>query len=71
MFQGIVMSGVVLTIELFPEQTRYSSELLGSFVWTTGLVIMSSIAYLLRDYSWRHLQIVLSCFSVLSLVQYW
>lgn len=69
--QGIVMSGVVFTLELFPEQTRYTSEVLGSFIWTTGLVIMSCIAFLLRHYSWRHLQIVLSCFSLLSVVQYW
>lgn len=69
--QGLVMSSSVFTLELFPEKTRFLCELTGSFVWTTGLLIMSAIAYMLRDYSWRYLQITLSCFSVLSLIQYW
>ncbi|XP_061172477.1 organic cation transporter protein-like isoform X1 [Saccostrea echinata] len=69
--QGMVMSGVVFTLELFPEQGRFYSEVIGSCVWSTGLIIMSAIAYLLQNYSWRYLQITLTCFSVLSLFQYW
>ncbi|XP_078315174.1 organic cation transporter protein-like [Crassostrea virginica] len=69
--QGMVMSGSVIALELFPEKSRFWCELCGSLVWTTGLIIMSGIAYLLQNYSWRYLQITLSCFSVLSLIQYW
>nr|XP_011427430.3 organic cation transporter protein [Crassostrea gigas] len=69
--QGMVMSAAVFTVELFPEKTRYLSKLTGSFMFTTGLVLMSAIAYLLRSYPWRYLQITLSCFSLLSLIQYW
>lgn len=69
--QGMVMSDAVFTIELFPEKTRYLCKLVGSFMFTTGLVFMSAIAYLLQSYPWRYLQITLSCFSLLSLIQYW
>lgn len=68
---GMILPAGVFTLELFPEKTRFVCEIMGSMFWTTGLVIMSGIAYLLQDYSWRYLQIVLSCFSLLSLIQYW
>lgn len=69
--QGIVMSGSVFALELFPQKIRFICELSGSFVWTTGLLVFSALAYLLQNYSWRYLQITLSCFSFLSLIQYW
>ncbi|XP_048735641.2 solute carrier family 22 member 16-like [Ostrea edulis] len=69
--QGMVMTGAVLSLELFPEKTRFYSEALASVFWTTGLVIMSAIAYLMRNYSWRYLQISLTCFSIFSLFQFW
>ncbi|XP_061193358.1 organic cation transporter protein-like isoform X2 [Saccostrea echinata] len=69
--QGMVMPNAVLALELFPERTRFYTETLGMFVWTTGLIIMAPIAYLMKDYSWRYLQIALTCFSLFSLVQYW
>ncbi|XP_055998240.1 organic cation/carnitine transporter 2-like [Ostrea edulis] len=69
--QGMVMSNAVMGLELFPQSTRFYMESLGLFFWTTGLVIMAPIAYLLRHYSWRYLQIALTCFSLFSLVQYW
>lgn len=67
----MILPAGVFTLELFPEKTRFVCEIMGSMFWTTGLVIMSGIAYLLQDYPWRYLQIVLSCFSLLSLIQYW
>ncbi|XP_062595358.1 organic cation transporter protein-like [Saccostrea cucullata] len=69
--QGMVMPNAVLGLELWPERIRFYCEALGLFFWTTGLVIMAPIAYLLRDYSWRYLQIALTCFSLFSLIQYW
>ncbi|XP_065945028.1 solute carrier family 22 member 6-A isoform X2 [Magallana gigas] len=69
--QGMVMSDAVLTLELFPEKTRFYAEAIGLFCWTTSLVIMAPIGYLMRDYSWRYLQIVLTGFSLFSLIQYW
>lgn len=69
--QGMVMSNTVLGLELFPEQTRFYSEAIGLFSWTTSLVIMAPVAYLMRNYSWRYLQVVGTCFSLISLAQYW
>ncbi|XP_061174320.1 organic cation transporter protein-like [Saccostrea echinata] len=69
--QGMVMSGVVLFVELLPEQSRFYSSVIGFLTWSTGLIIMTAIAYLLQNYSWRYLQITLTCFSFLSLFQYW
>lgn len=71
MFKGMVMSNTVLGLELFPEQTHFYSEAIGQFSWTTSLVIMAPVAYLMRGYSWRYLQVVGTCFSLISLVQYW
>lgn len=70
LLQGMMLPGAVFTIELFPEDTRFWCELFGALFWTTGLCIMSAIAYLMQSYSWRYLQIALSCFSLLSLIQY-
>nr|XP_022332351.1 solute carrier family 22 member 6-A-like [Crassostrea virginica] len=69
--QGMVMSNAVLCLELFPEKTRFYAEAIGLFSWTTGLVVMAPMAYLMRGYSWRYLQVLLTSFSVFSLVQYW
>ena len=69
--KGMVMSNAVLCLELFPEKTRFYAEAIGLFCWTTGLVVMAPMAYLMRDYSWRYLQVLLTSFSVFSLVQYW
>lgn len=69
--QGMVMTNVVLGLELFAEDKRFYSEAISLICWATGLVIMSGIAYLMRDYSWRYLQIVMTCFSLFSLLQYW
>lgn len=66
-----MLPGAVFTIELFPENTRFWCEIGGAMFWTTGLVVMSRVAYLLQNYSWRYLQIALSCFSLLRLIQYW
>lgn len=65
------MSGVVLTLEVFPERIRFQGAIWGAFVTASGLVVMTGIAYLLQNSSWRYLQITLSCFSRLSLIQYW
>ncbi|XP_061173298.1 organic cation transporter protein-like [Saccostrea echinata] len=69
--QGVVMPGVVLFVELLPEQGRFYSSVIGLLTWSTGLIIMTAIAYLLQNYSWRYLQITLTCFSFMSLFQYW
>lgn len=50
------------------ENTRFWCEIVGAMFWTTGLVVMPGVAYLLQNYSWRYLQIALSCFSLLSLI---
>lgn len=60
----MILPAGVFTLELFPEKTRFVCEIMGSLFWTTGLVIISGIAYLLQDYSWRYLQILLSCIEL-------
>ena len=49
--KGMVMSNAVLCLELFPEKTRFYAEAIGLFSWITGLVVMSPMAYLMREYS--------------------
>ncbi|XP_062595386.1 organic cation transporter-like protein, partial [Saccostrea cucullata] len=69
--QGMVVIGSVLSLELFPEKTRFISEGLQALFWTSGLVVMAPIAYLMQNYSWRYLQIALTSFSAISLFQFW
>lgn len=52
-----MLPGAVFTIELFPENTRFWCEIVGAMFWTTGLVVMPGVAYLLQNYSWIYLQI--------------
>ena len=69
--QALAVVGAVLAMELVPEEGRFVGEVCGLLFWTTGVVLLTPIAYLLRYHTWRELQIALTLCSSYSLVQYW
>ncbi|KAL5004945.1 hypothetical protein ScPMuIL_018401 [Solemya velum] len=69
--QGVVLTTTILNIERFPMETRGFMEPIGGFGWTAGAMILPLISYILKDVSWRYIQIVMSLWSAYSLVQYW
>ncbi|KAL5005513.1 hypothetical protein ScPMuIL_018969 [Solemya velum] len=69
--QGVVLTSTILNIERFPMETRGYMEPMGGFGWTVGGMILPLISYIMRNVSWRYIQIVISLWSAYSLVQYW
>lgn len=68
---GSSCGGAVIAMEWVPEESRFICEVLGLLFWTTGVVLVTPIAYLMRDNTWRELQIALTLCSSYSLIQYW
>lgn len=69
--QALAVVGAVIAMEWVPEESRFICEVLGLLFWTTGVVLVTPIAYLMRDNTWRELQIALTLCSSYSLIQYW
>uniref|UniRef100_A0A8W8KJP2 Uncharacterized protein n=1 Tax=Magallana gigas TaxID=29159 RepID=A0A8W8KJP2_MAGGI len=69
--EGLLLSGVTLCVETLPMEWRFIAEVIGLFTWTTGMVLLIPLAYIMQTFSCRHLQIILALLSVYSLVDYW
>ncbi|XP_048736820.2 organic anion transporter 3-like [Ostrea edulis] len=69
--QALAMVGAVLAMEWVPQECRFLCEVFGLLFWTTGVVLVTPIAYLMRDNTWRDFQLVLTLCSSYSLIQYW
>ena len=65
LYQGAESAGVGALAEILV--TRHRAAFFGfggAFNWALASVVLAPIAYILRDYSWRSLQIAVSCFSI-------
>ena len=60
-----------MSLEWFPAEHRSRSTLIGSTMWACAASSMALVAFLLRGYTWRHLQFALSGVSVLAFLQWW
>ncbi|XP_061192875.1 organic cation transporter protein-like [Saccostrea echinata] len=69
--EGLLLSSVTQYVETLPEEWRFCAEVMGLVWWTTGIVLLTPMAYLLYGFSWRYLQLLLSLLSLYSLVEYW
>ncbi|KAK3096707.1 hypothetical protein FSP39_002592 [Pinctada imbricata] len=69
--QGVGLCNACIYLEMYPSEHRYKMEVLGLTSWTTGVVLMAPVAYLLQQYSWRYTQLAVSLFSFYSLFHYW
>lgn len=68
--QGLLLSGVTQYVETLPMEWRFCAEVIGLVAWTTGIVMLTPLAYIMQTFSWRYLQLLLALFSVYSLVEY-
>ncbi|XP_046556429.1 solute carrier family 22 member 8-like [Haliotis rubra] len=64
--QGIVLTDATIGIEVFPTRYRKLVAFLSNIGWCTCHLFLPLVAYLLRDYSWRILQ--LGCCSVSAVI---
>ncbi|XP_048734855.2 organic cation transporter protein-like isoform X2 [Ostrea edulis] len=69
--EGLMLSSITMYVETLPEEWRFCSEVMGLVWWTTGIVLLTPLALLMQNYSWRYLQLLLSLLSVYSLAEYW
>ncbi|XP_053379646.1 organic cation transporter protein-like [Mercenaria mercenaria] len=68
--QGTGLTVSLLLIEMVPTESRGKIEVCGLLFWTTGIAIVTPIAYIFRNLSWRYLQICLACLSSWSLIEW-
>ncbi|KAL4237193.1 hypothetical protein ACF0H5_005573 [Mactra antiquata] len=69
--QGVGLTLAIINLELVPKENRGIIEVIGLLFWTTGIAIITPIAYIFRNLSWRYLQICLACLSAWSLIEWW
>lgn len=69
--EGLLLSGVTQYVETLPMEWRFCAEVIGLVAWTTGIVMLTPLAYIMQTFSWRYLQLLLALLSVYSLVEYW
>lgn len=67
--QGIILTGFVMSCELFPAARRTIAGVAIENFWAVGMMIMPLLAYLIRD--WHYLQVVLTLPGLLTLSFYW
>jgi len=70
-FKGTGLTLAILNLEMFPKEIRAYVEVLGLLFWTTGIAIITPLAYAFRNMSWRYFQACLACLSSWSLIQWW
>jgi len=67
--QGIILTGFVMSCELFPASRRTIAGTTIENFWAFGMMLMPLLAYLIRD--WRHLQLAFSLPAILTIALYW
>ncbi|XP_052696620.1 solute carrier family 22 member 21-like isoform X3 [Crassostrea angulata] len=69
--EGLLLSSVTLCVETLPMEWRFVAEVTGVVSWTTGIVMLTPLSYIMQTFSWRYLELLLALLSVYSLVEYW
>ncbi|XP_060574449.1 organic anion transporter 3-like isoform X2 [Ruditapes philippinarum] len=68
--QGL-LAGTTLSLETLPAEIRHYCEVLALLCWTSSICLMSPIAYALRNFPWKYLQITYAMCSAWSIFQWW
>ncbi|XP_069137349.1 organic cation transporter protein-like isoform X2 [Argopecten irradians] len=69
--QGMAMVMPAMILEMIPVEFRFMVEVSSLTVWTTSMIVVTPVAYFLRDISWRYLYFVLTLTSSFTLFGYW
>ncbi|XP_005091648.3 solute carrier family 22 member 6-B-like [Aplysia californica] len=57
--QGVCLSSVTLCTEMMPPRHRMLASMLCGTLWSTSVMVLGLLAWLLRYHSWRTLQLVM------------
>ncbi|XP_048259042.1 solute carrier family 22 member 8-like [Haliotis rufescens] len=68
--QGIVLTDATIGIEVFPTKHRKLVAFLSNISWSSCHLCLPLVAYLLRDYSWRILQLGCTSVSLVIILQF-
>ncbi|XP_053381640.1 organic cation transporter-like protein [Mercenaria mercenaria] len=71
LFQQGLLAGTTLSLETFPTEIRHYCAVWALLFWTSVTALMSPIAYALRDYPWKYIQITYAMCSAWSILQWW
>ena len=71
LFQGTLIPLVIHMLELLPTEQRAFMGALPSVMWSVSIMTMSPIAYVMRSYSWRSMQIVFAAFHAFCFIEIW
>ncbi|XP_046556324.1 solute carrier family 22 member 8-like [Haliotis rubra] len=67
--QGIVVCTYTMLMETFPKNRRIELSTCYTLTWSVSTVILTGVAYLLRDMDWRTLQLCFVSVSISVLLQ--
>ena len=67
--QGILNSGYVMIMEMFPPEKRNLAGSLCNVVWAISITLVSPLAYGLPN--WRHYQMLVSLICLVMLPAWW
>ena len=70
-FQGSGLVGYTMFLELLPKYLRGAAGIIDGTAWACSVMLLPLLAYLLQDYSWRYLQLLMAAFSAYSLILPW
>ncbi|ESO83621.1 hypothetical protein LOTGIDRAFT_169090 [Lottia gigantea] len=69
--QGSSLASVTIALELFPANKRKLVGTFGMVLWGVYTSSVALVAFLVKSYSWRIINLVLACSSLYALVQFW
>ncbi|XP_060067965.1 organic cation transporter protein-like [Ylistrum balloti] len=67
--QGMLLTVVTFWLELLHRDSRENVGIVNAFMWGSSVMVLTLVAFLLQNYDWRILQLALSLFSVISIVE--
>ncbi|XP_033726118.1 solute carrier family 22 member 6-A-like [Pecten maximus] len=69
--QGLGLSMYALCIEMFPLESRGAIAAIGGLYWAVAVVFFAGYAYVLRNFSWRVVQLACSALAFHCVISYW
>ncbi|KAJ8304388.1 hypothetical protein KUTeg_017971, partial [Tegillarca granosa] len=71
LLEGFGLTSAIFMLEIFPKQCRGKVSASGAVFWSFSVMFLAPFGYLLRNYSWRYLQITTALTSIYGLFNYY